>query len=41
MFGLSSIAIQTTSAWLFVIAMLIANLTIHSARGKHYGVDIF
>lgn len=41
MFRLSFIAIQAPSTWLFMIAMLVTNFAIHSARGKHYGINIF
>lgn len=41
MFWFSNIAVQATGTRLFVIAMLIANNTIHSTRSKHNGINIF
>ncbi|EQF62840.1 putative membrane protein [Clostridioides difficile P71] len=38
-FWLSCIAVQTTSTWLFVITMLIANHTVHSTRSKHNHIN--
>ena len=41
MLRLSFIAVQATGTGLFMVTVLVANFTIHSARGQHTCINVF